>query len=304
MNHLIYRKKFSAAFVVALMALPNTAQADDKLDNWAKGSKKWEKTHIHEQGVIDKITDKSKWDITVGAGAGFAPKYEGSDEMEFSGMPLIDIVWNDTVYLGPDGLGAYVYQDNGISVSGGIGYDGGRDQGDSSDLRGLGDVDGALTMNVNIEYDLGFVSPYVEVEKHLGGSDGLLAQVGVQSMIPLGLITGDITANDMENMGDNDHPEGAALMFGVSADWADDNYTEEYFGVNARQSARSGYAQYDAEAGFKSINADIGVMVPVTKSWTANAMLGYSQLVGDAADSPIVKDEGQVSGGLFVSYAF
>ncbi len=45
-------------------------------------------------------------------------------------------------------------------------------------------------------------------------------------------------------------------------------------------------------------------MVPVTKSWTANAMLGYSQLVGDAADSPIVKDEGQVSGGLFVSYAF
>ncbi len=289
MNHLIYRNKFSAAFFVALIAMPSVAQAGDKT---------WEKARAHEQGLIDQITDKSKWDVTVGAGAIFSPKYEGSDEMEFSGAPVIDVMWNDTVYLGPDGLGAYVYQDHGISVSGGVGYDFGRDESDSSDLRGLGDVDGALTMNLNVEYEIGLVSPYVEIEKHLGGSDGLVAQVGVQSMVPIGMITGGMSGMDEAG------PNGPALMLGVSADWADDNYTEEYFGVNARQSARSGYAQYKAEAGFKSINADIGVMVPVTDHWSANAMVGYSQLVGDSADSPIVKDEGQLSGGLFVSYTF
>ncbi len=215
--------------------------------------------------------------------------------MDFSGAPLVDNMWNDTVYLGFDGLGAYVYQDHGFSVSGGVGYEFGRDESDSSDLRGLGDIDGALTLNLNVEYDFGFVSPYAEVAKQLGGSDGFLAQVGVNSMMPLGMVAGGMSGMD---------EDGPALMLGVSADWADDNYTGEYFGVNARQSARSGYAQYKAEAGFKSINADIGLMVPVTDHWSANAMVGYSQLVGDAADSPIVKDDGQLSGGVFVSYTF
>ena len=238
----------------------------------------------------------SNWDVVVGLGAGYGPDYEGSDDYEFSPLPLLEITWRDRIYLSThDGLGAYFYKGDQLSLKGGIGYDDGRDEGDNSHLRGLGNVDGAVALNAGLEYELGPVTSFIELEKSLGGSDGLQIEFGVETMIPLGGTKGK---------GGDDDFSGPALMLGISADWVDDNYAESYFGVNATQSARSGLARYNAESGFKSVNFEAGFLYPFNEHWALNTTIGYSQLLGDAADSPIVKDEGQFFGGVFVTYQF
>lgn len=237
----------------------------------------------------------SKWDVQVGAGVMVGPKYEGSDETEVTPIPLLSIEWDDRIFLNPgDGLGVHIYNGENARLSTSIGYDGGRDEGDSSDLRGLGDVDGAAVAKLNFEYEFGPVTPYVSVSKHIGGSDGLEAQIGIQSMLPLG----------RPPLSETDTRRIPFLTFGVSADWADEEYMSSYFGVTALQSGRSGLQQFSASSGFKSANAEIGIMYPILDSWSVNGRVGYSQLLGDAADSPISKEDGQVSGGVFVAYQF
>ena len=249
------------------------------------------------------ILDKDAWEVSVGAGAMYSPKYEGSDNMEFEALPMLDVEWNNRVFLNPgDGLGVHVINNDDFEVDVSVGYEEGRKESDDrTNLNGLGDVDGAATANISASYELGPVEPYVELSKHMGGSNGLLAEIGAETMIPLGMIFGE--RRGMHH-GSEDGPHGPALNIGVSSTWADDNYMEDFFGVTSTQSGRSGLAQYNASSGFKSVDAEVGVMYPLGDSWAVNAMVEYSQLIGDAADSPIVKDKGQFSGGMFISYKF
>ena len=48
----------------------------------------------------------SDWSVRLGAIGMYKPEYEGSDEYEFKGFPMIDINWRNTVFLNPrKGLG-------------------------------------------------------------------------------------------------------------------------------------------------------------------------------------------------------
>ena len=243
----------------------------------------------------------SDWEIRIGLGARYDAKYEGSDEMKARVLPLIDVTWKDLVFLNPrEGLGVHLYDDHGLTVSVGIGYVFGRDESDNNDLRGMGDIDDAAAANLKIKYAIGLVAPYVRASRHLGDVDGTLVEAGVGGIVPLALITGRMKPQDMGAGG----LKGPALQLGVSATWADGGYMEGYFGVNPVQASRSGYARYHPESGFKSVDFKFGVIYPFAENWAVNARGGYSRLLGDAADSPIVKDDGRFSGGLFLSYRF
>lgn len=251
--------------------------------------------------ICAEAGEGSDWDIRIGLGARYDAKYEGSDEMETRVLPLIDITWKDLVFLNPrNGLGVRLYDDHGLTVSAGIGYVFGRDESDSRDLRGMGDIDDAAAVNLKMKYAVGPVAPYVGISRHLGDIDGTLVEVGVGGIVPLALMTGGMNSPGMGEGG----LKGPALQLGVSATWADGDYMEGYFGVNPVQSAASGYARYDAESGFKSVDFVFGVIYPIAENWVVNARGGYSRLLGDAADSPIVRDDGRFSGGLFLSYRF
>lgn len=86
--------------------------------------------------------------------------------------------------------------------------------------------------------------------------------------------------------------------FKASATWADSRYTDTYFGVDAGDALRSGFSTYDAKGGIKDIGLSMNVTYMWTESWGITGMLGVTQLVGDAADSPIVKDAGSATQGV------
>jgi len=226
------------------------------------------------------------WSICIGALGIYKPDYEGSDDYELKGFPLIDITLRDTFFLNAQkGLGAYVWNRNDFKLGIAIGYTFGRDEDDSSDLRGLGDIDGGAVANVLFEWTIGDVALNARYEEQITGQD-----TGFQVHLGLGY--------------DLHIAEKVILKPSIRTTYASSDYMEEYFGVSPSQSTRSGMSAYDAASGFKSLGFHIMATYKLDQHWGIQAGAGYDRLVGEAADSPVVKDENQYRVSIGLSYKF
>jgi outer membrane scaffolding protein for murein synthesis (MipA/OmpV family) len=79
---------------------------------------------------------------------------------------------------------------------------------------------------------------------------------------------------------------------------------ESYFGITSAQSASSGLAEYDAKAGIMRVDVKASVTYMMTENWLVTGAAGAGFLLGDAKDSPVVKDDVQPFGMLGVAYRF
>lgn len=223
------------------------------------------------------------WNVVVGAGAMYTPKFEGSDEFEVRPIPVFSARIGDRVSIDPTGLIVDVLQSNGFTFSIKGGYELGRDEDDSDHLRGLGDVDAGGVIGGKVSYQLGPAELYASIDKTIGGSDGLVGKFG---------------ANISQRY------DRFILSAGASATFADDNHMQSYFGVTSEQSARSGLPQYDAGAGLKRFDVEASLTYMATENWLVRGQAGVGFLTGDASDSPIVQDDVQPSAMLMVGYKF
>ncbi len=249
-----------------------------------------------------QVLAEGDWQGSIGIGAESGPEFLGSSETETSAMPMFELIWRDRIFIGPGGIG-YAFNADAFTASASVGYDSGRDESDSVFLNGLGDIDGGATFNLEFEYELGPVTPYLEVTKYTKGSEGVSATVGVEGMIPLRVLTGRMSMADMGRL-DSPGEAGPMLIAGLSADWGNDDFNQTYYGVSGAQSVSSGLGQYTATSGFHAVNLEVGVRVPVTDHWNLGASVTYSELMGDAKDSPFVQDTSGTSVGIFAMYNF
>ena len=98
--------------------------------------------------------------------------------------------------------------------------------------------------------------------------------------------------------------ESMTLSFSPSVLWADNKYTQTYFGVTSAQAARTKFKAYNAKGGVRSVGFAVGLNYQFDKNWSADAGVSYRQLQGSAAKSPIIEKKGQASAVLGVGYAF
>lgn len=238
-----------------------------------------------DQGRFGSVAQQlHDWHFVIGAGAAYKPEYQGSDKYEFSAIPLFSAQFFDVVTVDSTGVDLKVYQVGSFRLDASIGYDIGRKEDDADELRGMGDVDFGVTVGGKATYEFGPASVFVGVDKTIGGSDGLLVNAGAA-------VTAPIT-------------DSFILGAEASATFADTNYMESYFGVSAAQSARSGHAQYKAEAGFKSVDASLKATWLIDEHWTLIGKQSVGLLVGNAADSPLVKEKFQSNTMLALGYRF
>lgn len=236
----------------------------------------------------------SKWSVLVGAGGAYAPDYEGSDDYEIQPLPFVSIVYDDFIFIQGPSLGL-----NLINFEGPFGedrikagpiarYGFGRDEDDNNALDGLGDIDDSIEVGGFVNYEVGIWSAGLAVVQDVGGGhEGLLAEATTGIAVPLT----DQLRSSLE----------------ASASWADSSYMDTYFGISSSQSAKSGLQRFDADAGFKDVAITLGLDYMFTESIGLSGRAQYKRLIGDAADSPIVDDEGsedQFFTGLFLTYRF
>ncbi|WP_409421898.1 MipA/OmpV family protein [Pseudaeromonas sp. ZJS20] len=92
---------------------------------------------------------------------------------------------------------------------------------------------------------------------------------------------------------------------GVGATWSDKNFMQQFFSVSPAAAEASGLPSYQAGAGFRQIYWWPGVLWRIAPQWMLGAGAYGQYLVGDAADSPIIRERGdrwQWTFGLGLGY--
>ncbi len=243
-------------------------------------------TLISSEGTAEEAKspeNKDVWDFELGAGATVSPEYEGSDEYEPGAVPYFHLSWKDTIVATTRGGGPGLYLQKSwrddFSTSLGVRYEGGRDQDDSDALKGLGDLDVGAVAVGSIAYEWGPVEFSAELAHDLTGDrDGTTATLGAEYSKML-----------FENRG--------RFAIGPTVTWADEEYMDNTFGISASQAAssRNNYSPFDAESGIKDVGLNASFSYAFTEHVSVLVSGEYTRLLGDAADSPLVDDEGSAN---------
>lgn len=234
------------------------------------------------------------YDWAFGAGFAFKPKYEGSKEHDFYGFPII--FPTKTKHYGTglfsrikvrsfDDIRYQLIRFQGLEIGPVAGYHFGRDQNDARRLNGMGDVDGGLVVGGYVGYRIqNFLFDVAYLDQVTGDDTGYRIRFGVEADLPVN--------------------RNVSLTARVGATFADDDYMSTYFGVSAAQSANSGLAAYNADAGIKDVHFELGAKLWLAERWHLKASGRYSRLLSDATNSSVVETPDQFSGHIALGYSF
>ncbi|MFM2044524.1 MAG: hypothetical protein RLY86_3100 [Pseudomonadota bacterium] len=229
------------------------------------------------------------WSFRLGGGAIVAPDYEGSDDYEIQPVPDVEVTYSDWFFFNREGLGVNLLTGGPLVAGIAVSPNGGRDQDENSALRGLGDIDATAEGKVFARYTIDRFTLAADLSGDIlgEGHEGMTASLSATYMLM-----------PMDNL---------LVFVGPTVTWADDDYMQSYFGVTAAQARTSGYRAYSAGSGIKDVGVSMFFVSQVSDHWVMSGLVGYSRLMEDAADSPLVAQQGdrdQYIGGLFLSYQF
>lgn len=251
----------------------------------------------------------SPWEVSVGASIASSSEYEGGKKTVSGLVPNVNIRYKTNGYgtfgVGGKGLGLSwtAIETDAYSLGVSLGVNTGRkDNADgtllspgSKRLKGMGEIKSSADVSVFGHYTVG-VPIMLQFTKNTG--DGKVdakdssfkghggTEISLSTEIPIP-VTSAIT-----------------LSISPSLNWADSKYMQTYFGVSATQPAKSGFKQYKADGGIKSVALTLGANYQIDKNWAANVGVTFSQLQGNAGKSPIVERKGQTSVLAGMNYTF
>lgn len=86
--------------------------------------------------------------------------------------------------------------------------------------------------------------------------------------------------------------------------WGSRQYMRSYFGVTQEESAASGYAPFEAGAGFRDAWVGSGLRFDISPRWVATANVSARRLLGPAADTPITRSRTSWGASAGVGWRF
>ena len=285
------RTKIAAlASLLALTAAPAGAQDFERLSTSLTDTL---------QTAIDLLPPGVN-DVRVGLGPGFYPDFEGSRHSSIHAVPVVSLRYRDLIEVTNNEIRITAFNHlfapavasdkpgGSIRVGPLISLNFGRNESDSPDLRGMGDVGTSFELGAFISYLLPNDRFRVRMRQDVaGGPKGAQLQV-------------DYTHTFIR--GPRMSLSGALELEGGSA-----AYMKSFFGINPIQAARAGLPAYRAATGLKDANASLNGSYVLTDNWTLFATVNYERLVGSAANSPLIRlrgDPNNVTASTFVVYGF
>jgi outer membrane protein len=237
-------------------------------------------------------------DWTIGAGAGVAPDYEGSDDYE--AVPLWNLraqnLYHPATYVDITGLklsSNFLPHDNfRLGISGEYAMK--RSDVDDDSVDSLGSTDDGLMLGIMGGYDIN-VTP-----------DGVLGFELDGRFDPKGDVGSLLTAR-VKFRSPIDSAKKWIANARAESTFASDDYMENYFGIDAADLGGSNLTAFDADAGFKDVTLAAGITYQFTQNWSVSALASYKRLVEDAEDSPVTDDAGdadQLFAGILASFRF
>lgn len=234
-----------------------------------------------------EAASEGDWSVRLGIGAIQHPEYPGADSHDTAVLPLIDARYGESLYISTArGIGWNAIHTDKFTIGPFIAYAGGRD--DKGPLAPLAEVDGGALGGVRIHFEAGRLHLGAEVGSALSGDiDG--------ERVRLRVTWRDALSDSLR------------YAIGPRIQWVDDDWNEALFSLSAAEADQIGLSPYAADGGVSTAGLQARLTRDLTPRWSATAILGMSEMLGDAADSPIVDDVGdetQLSGGLLLAYRF
>ena len=231
------------------------------------------------------------WTVMVGVGGEYTPDFVGSKNGKFLPIPFFSIRRAGSVdqFRGPRDSASIAVLDVGNFRAGpAFRYVSSRRSDKYSELTGLGDVKAAYELGGFVEYyPVDWLRLRSELRQGVGGHTGTVADVSADVIVPL--------------------IQRLTISAGPRFTWKSTKATAPYFGVSAAQALASGLPIYDARGGAHSVGFGSQISYRINPQWEVHAYVEYEKLLGDAADSPLVKLRGstnQTTIGLGASYSF
>lgn len=249
--------------------------------------------------------------LTVGIGAAVIPSYEGSDDYRVIPVPQLRGKVSDFAFWtrGPS-LYFDVIPNRGQDIDlqlgpvAGVRFDrSSRKNIKDAAVRALGERDKAVELGgfvgigktgiITSAYDN--LSVRVAVTKDVAGAhESFIVTPAIEYFTPLST--------------------RSFVGLGVSADYVGKKYGRYYYDVDAAGALASGLPEYSRAgdgSGFKKVGVNLtgglSLSGDIRKGWALFALGGYSRMLGDYADSPIVSIAGsknQWIGAVGVGYTF
>jgi outer membrane scaffolding protein for murein synthesis (MipA/OmpV family) len=213
--------------------------------------------------------------------------YQGSDERRTLALPVLDYQWANGWFAGTtNGVGHNFSASMGMQYGLRLTADLGRKQSRSSALRGMGDVDAKAEFGGFFNYAL---TPALSFTSSLRYG---AAQNGKGLVVDLGGAYASQIAAQWR------------LSAGAGVSLANAEYMQSFFGVTGAQAATSGYRTYKPKAGARNGQVSLAVTYLSSPRFSVTARITADTLLGDAADSQLVKKKTGINGVLAAAYAF
>jgi outer membrane protein len=244
----------------------------------------------------------SSWNVSLGGGVLIVPSYAGAEEHRLLPIPMMQVAYRERIYLGPSttgngfGLGAYAVRTQRIGLAAELGFLSDRPSSRADALAGMDDRDLVITASASLTYRVNALEAGLSVTQGLNDAAGLLAgaRLGFTQMVGRKLITsGGIGATfaNARQMG---------WDFGVIPAEAGRRQALIALGDD-RLEADEGNP-YAPDGGLRHLGASLSLVYILSSRWTIIGFGGVERLSDEAAASPLVRQRGQVSGGIGLGY--
>jgi outer membrane protein len=216
------------------------------------------------------------WVVTIGALGGATPLFPGSKTETGTVFPIFDIHRSGTFeWFGvpTDSASITLYQTGNFRFGAAGDYITNRDSSDTSDLKGLKNIDYTVELGAFAEYyPLPFLRTRAELLQGVSGAEGFEARLKADFI----------------------YRPDAQWVFtaGPRLDFVNTQYASTFFSVHSNEVGPSGLSAYHAAGGLNSAGADVTARYYVSDNFSLRAFADWERLVGDAADSPIVRLRG------------
>ena len=214
-----------------------------------------------------------------------APRFQGSDEQKTSVVPGIFLQASNGLFADPfNGVG-YVFEPAGNVLYG---------------------VRANLETGRLLEAALpGFEKIKSRLNPGMFANYTVNEQLTLKSALRLGL--GDSGDGSLLNLGATYKLYNAnfvSVNLNTAVKFGSSSYMQSYFGVSPAQSAASGLAAYQPAAGLAMAQVGLTAGFPISREIYIFSSVSVQRLMGDAANSPIVRKKTQPAAFVGAVYSF
>jgi len=227
--------------------------------------------------------------VRVGLGGQLQPEFVGADKDDIGPLFRLDIAHGTEPFKfkAPDySFGLPIVSSGGFSFGPAANWDRGRKNSDV-DVP-VGRVPWTIEAGGFASYQVtDSIHLHAELLKGVNGHKGLIGTIGADQV----------------------WRDGDKYVFSVGPRilFSDGRYQRAYFGVTPAASLASGLPVYRPNGGIHGVALASGLSTQFSPQWGLFGYARYERLVGDAAQSPIVRQLGsrnQLSGGVGLTYTF